>query len=116
MKKFSILLGLLAGIAFALQTPSSGAAEAVAMSVVGEDCIYCSDDRTTPGTLLKVKLTTIARSLGMVASIPWKNPCWAGSCYTKHGAKCGEGGGGTFTMVDMDRLRGSIEAKYVYIR
>lgn len=43
MKKFSILLGLLAGIAFALQAPSNGAAEAVAMPMVDGDCIFCSE-------------------------------------------------------------------------
>ena len=54
----------------------------------------------------------------MVASIRWARPevqCFPGTCDTKHGPECTENpdGGGMFTMVDMDRLRGSIEAKDV---
>ena len=42
MRKFSVVLGLLAGIALTLQTPRNGVGEAVAMSMVdAEDCIRC---------------------------------------------------------------------------
>ena len=48
MRKFFILSGMVAGIAFALQTPSNGAAEAVAIPMVGADCIFCTN-HTCPG-------------------------------------------------------------------
>ncbi len=49
MKKLSILLGVLAGIAVALQAPSNGAAEAVAMSMVGAPCLFCTDNTCEDG-------------------------------------------------------------------
>ena len=113
MRKFLVLLGLLAGIAFALQAPSNGAAEAVAMSMVGADCIFCTNHTCDPGyheAWEAFVWPNYSRNGGPHVS----KRCFKGTCDSNHSPFCGfPDGGGTFAMVDMDRLRGSIEAKDV---
>ena len=125
MKKYSILLGLLAGMAVALQAPSNGAAEAVAMSMVDADCIYCSDRICEPGQHDAWDPPDEGEGQGegegdddylkytRNGGVHVSKPCFPLSCAVKHGPRCGRDGGGMFAMVDMDRLRGSIEAKDV---
>ena len=131
MKKFSVLLGLLAGIAVALQVPNKGAAEAVAMSMVDADCIYCSDRICEPGQHDAWDPPVEDEGEGQGegqgedegdddylkytrnGGVHLSQPCFPLSCAVKHGPSCGRGEEETFAMVDMDRLRGSIEAKDV---
>lgn len=114
MKKLSVLLGLLAGIALALQAPSDGAAEAVAMPMVdADDCIFCIDihpdcEAGEHQAWEAVAFPNYTRNGGVHNS----KPCFPGSCDTKHGPACPpREGGGHFAMVDMEQLRGSIKAK-----
>lgn len=111
MKKFSILLGLLAGIAFALQTPSNGAAVAVAMPMVGADCIFCTDI-LCEGRQHRAWEPTVWPNYSRNDGPHVSKPCFPGTCASEHSPYCGlPDGGGKFAMVDMERLRGSIEAK-----
>ena len=114
MKKFSVLVvGLLAGIGFTLQAPSTKAAEAVAISMVDAgDCIFCSTYGCPGGEhdAWETFLENFTRNGGVHLDME----CKSGTCWTMHGPACPDpDGGGTFAMVDMDRLRGSIEAKDV---
>lgn len=121
MRKLSVLLGLLAGIAVALQAaPSNGAAEAVveavAMSMVDSDgdCITC-DRQDCRRRYHNARNPTPedpanwSRNFGVHVS----EPCFSGSCWQKHRPRCSSEDGLTVAMVDMEQLRGSIEAKDV---
>ena len=111
MRKFFVLLGMLTGVAFALQAPGNGAAEAVAMPMVGAPCLFCTDN-TCPGNAHNAwdhEYPNYTRRGGPHNS----KPCFPGTCDSEHGPECFRGGGGPFAMVDMDQLRGSIEAKDV---
>ncbi len=111
MRKLSVLLGLLAGIAVALQAPSSGVAEAVAVPMGGPDCIFC-DEAECPGNMHDAYEPQIAdANYTRNGGVHLDYECYPGTCDTLHGPKCSLGGGGTMTMVDIDRLRGSIKAK-----
>lgn len=127
MKKLSVLLGLLTGITFALQVPGNGVAEAVVMSMVDADCIFCSD-RICPDGMhdawdvdddggLPGGTGSEGSAYGMFTrnggSHPRDNRCFEGTCWRKHGPACRASAGGTFAIVDMDRLRGSIESRDV---
>lgn len=119
MKKFSVVLvGLLAGIAFALQVPSNGAAEAVTTSVVdADDCIYCLNGGQDDADWCPVgwhdawEPVDTDPNFTRNGGAHYTTFCYEDTCHVKHGPECN--GGGTFAMVDMDRLRGSIEAKDV---
>ena len=121
MKKFSVVLvGLLAGIAFALQAPSNGVAGAVdmAMPMADQDCIaceplpdYCPDGWHDAWETIP-RLRNYTRNGGVHPIGPPEEQCFPGTCDEKHGPACSDGGG-MFAMVDMDRLRGSIEQKNV---
>ena len=103
MRKFFVLLGMLAGVAFALQAPGNGAAEAVAMPMFGADCLFCTDNTCEAGyhNAWNSHHPNYTRNGGQHLS----QPCFAGTCDTMHGPECYRGGG--FAMVDMDQLRGS---------
>ncbi|MDE2764440.1 MAG: hypothetical protein OXK74_16930 [Gemmatimonadota bacterium] len=104
---------MLAAIAFALQAPNNGVAEAVAMSMVGPDCIFCDDDEDCPDGQHEAWEAHMFPNFTRNGGVHISKPCFPGSCWTKHGPACGPGGG-PLRMVDMDRLRGSIEAKDVH--
>ncbi len=118
MKKFSVVLGLLAGIAFALQAPSNGAAETVAISMVDvEDCIFCIDAFPyCPDGEHRAWEAHAYPNYTRNGGVHLSKPCFPGSCDTLHGPACPppEDGGGNFAMVDMEQLRGSIKAKDVH--
>lgn len=117
MRKFSVLLGLLAGTAFALQHTGDGTAEAVAMSMAGTDCVFCDEDACPGGSHDAWEPTIADPNYTRNGGVHLDYECYPGTCSTMHGPRCG-GSPDPFddpviAMVDMDRLRGSIEANDV---
>ncbi len=115
MKKFSLFLVLLAGVvAFGLRAPRNAVAEAVAMSMGGGvgDCLTCIDNYNCRDDEHQAWRPLLARPNWSWGKGPHvSKPCFPGSCKSEHSPACELGRGGTFAMVDMDRLRGSIAAK-----
>lgn len=118
MRKLSVLLGLLAGIAVALQAPGNGAAEAVAEAVATSmvdfdgDCIVCGHlDCPRRQHYAREPREGDRANWSRNGGAHYSKRCFGGRCQSMHWPRCSYDDGSSIAMVDMDQLRGSIEAK-----
>jgi hypothetical protein len=82
------------------------------------DCIFCANGGEAEADWCQVgwhdawEPVLIEPNFTRNGGAHYSRKCFRYTCDVRHGPACTDAnGGGTFTMVDMDRLRGSIEAR-----